>query len=344
MNRSEPFVSWIAAMPKAELHVHIDGTLQPSRLLDRAAKHGVDIPYRSVEDVENAYDFDNLQSFLDLYYLGTGVIRDEEDFYLLMLDYLSACREQHITHTEIMVEPQSYLPNGVALETLMSGFQRAIDEAKAGWGQSVVLILSLLRHLPEADGIEVLEQAHSTYSDRFVAIGLASAEVGHPPDGFAGLYARARSLGYRATAHAGEEGPAAFVTDSLDLLGVERIDHGVRSADDPALIARLARERIPLTVCPLSNVKLKVFENMTDHNILELLDAGVRVTVNSDDPTYFGGFLNDNFIALHEDLKLSREQATRLNRNAFEASFLPEDVKAALLADLDRYLLEHPVR
>lgn len=342
MQASAGFTAWLSAMPKAELHVHIDGTLRPSRLLDRAAKHGVDIPYRSVDDVTAAYDFENLQSFLDLYYMGTSVIRDEEDFYLLMLDYLTACRDQHITHTEIMVEPQSYLPGGVALDTLMSGYQRAIAEAQAGWGQSVLLILSLLRHLPEQQGMDVLEQVHRAYPGRFVAIGLASSELGHPPADFSRLYARARSLGYRVTAHAGEEGPAGFVADSLDLLGVERIDHGVRSADDPALLARLAREQIPLTICPLSNVKLRVFEKLTDHNLLALLEAGVKVTVNSDDPTYFGGFLNENFIALNEHLQLSREQAVRLNRNAFEASFLPDDAKAEQLARLDAFLRQHP--
>ncbi len=342
MQERQAFANWITAMPKAELHVHIDGTLTASRLLDRAAKHGVDLPYGSVEDVTKAYDFDNLQSFLDLYYLGTGVIRDEEDFYLLMLDYLTTCREQHITHTEIMVEPQSYLPKGVSLATMMSGFKQAVDEAQAGWGQSVLLILSLLRHLPEEDGIDVLELAHSSFPGSFVAIGLASSEVGHPPVGFTELYARARSLGYRTTAHAGEEGPASFVADSLDLLGVERIDHGIRSAEDPALVVRLAREQIPLTVCPLSNVKLKVFERLEDHNLLEALDAGVKVTVNSDDPTYFGGFLNENFIALHEHLLLDGKRAARLTRNAFEASFLPAKAKADKLAELDRYLTDHP--
>ncbi|MCC5888128.1 MAG: adenosine deaminase [Gammaproteobacteria bacterium] len=341
MQSSAAFASWISAMPKAELHVHLDGTLRPSRLLDRAAKHGFDIPYRSVEDVTDAYAFENLQSFLDLYYMGTSVIRDEEDFYLLMLDYLSACRDQHITHTEIMIEPQSYLPSGVSLATMMSGFKQAMAEAQAGWGQSVLLILSLLRHLPERDGLEVLEQAHRACPDGFVAIGLASSELGHPPADFTELYARARSLGYRATAHAGEEGPAGFVADSLDLLGVERIDHGVRSAEDPALLARLSREGIPLTVCPLSNVKLKVFDSMANHNLLQLLAAGVRVTVNSDDPTYFGGFLNENFIALHEHLRLTAEQAARINRHAFEASFLPAPARAEKLAELDRYLLAH---
>lgn len=343
MPPSPTFAEWISAMPKAELHLHIDGSLQAFRLLELADRHGVELPYRSVAEVEAACDFDNLQSFLDLYYLGASVLRDEQDFYHLMRDYLEQCRAQHIIHCEIMVEPQTYLPNGVAASVMMSGFKRAIRDAESGWGQSVGLILSFLRHLSEADCLTVLEQMHADFPDDFVAIGLASAELGHPPEDFTRLYARARELGYRLTAHAGEEGPAHYVRNSLDLLAVERIDHGVRSSDDPALIERLVREQTALTVCPLSNVKLKVFERMQDHTILEMLEAGVRVTVNSDDPTYFGGFLNENYMALYEALGLTPEQAIALNRHAFAASFQSTLRKREALAALDRYLADHPL-
>ena len=333
----ERFDAWLRLLPKAELHLHIDGSLQAGRMLALAEKNKVQLPYTTVEQVHAAYDFRDLQSFLDLYYLGASVLRDEEDFYLLMHDYLEVCRDETILHAEIMVEPQTYLPNGVPLEVIMAGFGRAIADARQGWGQSVLLILDFLRHLPEADCLAVLEQARPWRED-FVAIGLASSERDFPPAGFQRLYAAARAQGYRLTAHAGEEGPASFVSDALDLLGVERIDHGVRSSEDPALLARLVAQQVPLTVCPLSNVRLRVYPELARHNLLQLLDAGVKVTVNSDDPAYFGGFLTANFQALARALAMTPAQAGQLARNSFEASFLPQADKAACLQRLEAFL------
>lgn len=336
-----PVTRWLAGMPKAELHLHIDGSLRPARMLQLAGRHGIALPYASVAALEAACDFHDLQSFLDLYYLGASVLRDEDDFYLLMQDYLGVCRDQRIVHCEIMVEPQTYLPQGVALGTVLAGFERAIAEARDGWGQSVGLILSFLRHLPEADCLATLEAA-DPYREHFVAIGLASAERDFPPGGFRRLYDAARERGYGLTAHAGEEGPPAYVRDALEVLGVGRIDHGVRAIEDDALVDELAARRVPLTVCPLSNVRLCVYPSMGDHRIFELLERGVCVTVNSDDPAYFGGDLLENFDALERALAMTREQGLALVRNGFEAAFLPAAARAGFQAQLNDYLADHP--
>jgi adenosine deaminase len=320
------FSSWVASLPKAELHLHIDGSLQAHRLLSLAHKNAIELPYSSVEEVEAAYQFENLQSFLDLYYLGASVLIDEQDFYHLMMDYLLKCKEQNIVHAEIMVEPQTYAPNGVSFSTMMSGFQRAIADAKRDWGQSVLLILSFLRHMSEEQCIQALADAEP-FKDSFVAIGLASAENGNPPKKFERLYQAAIEQGYRATAHAGEEGPAQYIWDSLNDLKVERIDHGVRCVEDEALLAHLVKQQIALTVCPLSNTKLCVFDSMQQHNVLELLQMGVAVTINSDDPAYFDGYLNENFDALHQSLALTETQAIKLIENSFKASFLAQSDK-----------------
>lgn len=333
---SEDFERWIRGAPKCELHLHIDGSLQPRRLLALAAKNGVDLPYASEADVEAACAFTDLQSFLDLYYHGASVLRTEEDFYHLMGDYLGVCRDERIVHAEIMVEPQTYAPQGVSLDTVMRGFTSAMRDAERGWGQSVGLILSFLRHLPEAEALAQLEAAEP-WREHFAAIGLASAERDNPPADFARLYAAARERGYRLTAHAGEEGPAAYVRDALDRLGVERIDHGVRAVEDAALVERLARERIPLTVCPLSNIRLCVFDSLAQHTLPQLLAAGVPVTVNSDDPAYFGGYLTENFLALHRALGLGVAAARGLLENAIDASFLPPDARARLRGELAAY-------
>ncbi len=328
---------WLCDMPKAELHLHIDGSLQAQRMLQLAAKNSISLPYSTVQEVELAYDFNNLQSFLNLYYMGASVLIDEEDFYNLMMDYLIKCREQNVLHTEIMVEPQTYAPNGVSFETMMNGFNTAIEEARTTWGQSVLLILSFLRHLSEQECIQTLQQAEP-FRDKFVAIGLASAEVGNPPEKFQELYTRAREQGYKAVAHAGEEGPPQYVWDSLNLLNVQRIDHGVRSIEDVELLKRLRDDKVPLTVCPLSNVRLCVFDQIADHNILELLDQGIRVTVNSDDPAYFGGYINENFLVLKNELGMTKEQAAQLARNSFTASFLPHEKSSEMLQRLDDYI------
>ena len=327
---------WLNTMPKAELHLHIDGSLQAGRMLELAEKNKVSLPYQTVEQVEEAYNFADLQSFLDLYYMGASVLKEEEDFYHLMMDYLKKCQEQNIIHTEIMVEPQTYAPNGVSFETMMNGFGKAINEAESDWGQSTLLILSFLRHLSEAECLDMLDQAEP-FRDHFVAIGLASAEKGNPPDKFKTLYASALERGYKAVAHAGEEGPPQYVWDSLELLKVDRIDHGVRSSEDPELIKILAEKQMPLTVCPLSNVRLCVFDQMSDHNILQLLNSGLCVTVNSDDPAYFGGFMTENYVALQAHLGMTQQQAIDLSANGFNASFLSEEKKRACLSRLRHF-------
>lgn len=333
LNMSQQFSTWISQLPKAELHLHIDGSLQAHRMLSLAKKNGIKLPYKSISEVEDAYCFDNLQSFLNLYYLGASVLIDEDDFYHLMFDYLLKCKEQNIVHTEIMVEPQTYVPNGVDFETMMSGFNRAIKQAKAEWGQSVLLILSLLRHLSEAQALQTLEVARP-FKHNFVAIGLASSEVNNPPEKFERLYRTAREQGYLTTAHAGEEGPAEYIWDSLKKLKVDRIDHGVRCLDDKELMVFLKRNQVALTVCPLSNVKLRVYDDMSRHGILTMLSNGLAVTVNSDDPAYFGGYLNENFMALHQSLNLSKEDALTMVKNSFKHSFLNEREKQNYLKEL----------
>ncbi|MEE4661347.1 MAG: adenosine deaminase [Halieaceae bacterium] len=336
------FENWVRAMPKAELHLHIDGSLEARRLLQAAAKNGVDIPYSDEASVLAAYDFADLQSFLDLYYLGASVIRDEEDFYHLTMDYLQMCRQQNIVHTEIMVEPQTYTANGIAFETLMNGTLRAVQQAREEWGQSVLLILSLLRHLSEQDCLDTLAAA-DPWRAHFAGLGLASSENGHPPEKFLRLYAAARERGYYTTAHAGEEGPAVNIATSLDQLKVQRIDHGIRCTEAPALMARLEREQVPLTVCPLSNVRLKSFATLADHNIMDMFRAGLLVTVNSDDPAYFGGYLNENLIGLHTALGMTGEECLQLVRNGFLASMLDDADKQRCLARLDAWCEDNPV-
>ncbi len=336
MTELAAFRTWLAAMPKAELHLHIDGSLQADRLLSLATKNQVALPYTTVAEIEAAYNFTDLQSFLDLYYLGASVLREQEDFYHLMMDYLIKCREQNILHTEIMVEPQTYFPNGVEFATMMAGFSRAIAQAKSEWGQSVLLILSLLRHLSEEEALATLDKADA-FRESFVAIGLASSERGNPPEKFNRLYTAARERGYRAVAHAGEEGPADYIWGSLGRLRVQRIDHGVRCVEDEKLLVHLKENAVPLTVCPLSNVRLRVFDSIERHNVLELLDRGLAVTVNSDDPTYFGGFLNENYFALYQGLGMTKAQAMTLARNSFVASFLDPSAKRQFLTRLERY-------
>ncbi|MEO0437545.1 MAG: adenosine deaminase [Pseudomonadota bacterium] len=331
-----PVTQWLADMPKAELHLHIDGSLSAERMLNLAEKNRVELPYSTIEEVQAAYQFVDLQSFLDLYYLGASVLRESDDFYWLMKDYLEVCRKQKIVHCEIMVEPQTYAPNGVKIAVVMEGFKKAIAEARSGWGQSVVLILSFLRHLPEADCLAMLDEAEPFRED-FHAIGLASSEKAFPPEGFVNLYAEAAKRGYALTAHAGEEGGADYIRTALSTLQVTRIDHGVRSSDDPDLMKDLVDQQIPLTVCPLSNVRLCVYSHMREHNILEMLQNRVCVTVNSDDPAYFGGHLLENFAALEEHLALDKAQALAMVRNSFEAAYLHAGDRGRFLQSLDYY-------
>ncbi|MEK5750537.1 adenosine deaminase [Acinetobacter variabilis] len=322
MNRLE----LIQALPKAELHVHIEGTFEPELMFAIAQRNEVSIPYKSVEEVKRAYNFHNLQSFLDIYYAGANVLIHEQDFYDLAWAYFEKCADDNVVHTEMFFDPQTHTDRGIAFETVINGLQKACDDAKAKLGITSHLIMCFLRHLSEEAAFETLEQA-LPYKDRIIGVGLDSSEVGHPPSKFERVFAKAREAGFLVVAHAGEEGPAEYVWEALDLLKVNRIDHGVRSEEDPELMQRLIAEKMPLTVCPLSNLKLCVVDDMQQHNIRRLLQHGMHVTVNSDDPSYFGGYMNDNFIAIAEALDLSNEELKQLAINSFEASFISDTEK-----------------
>jgi adenosine deaminase len=325
---------FIRALPKAELHVHIEGTLEPELVFALAAKHGIELPYQSADDLRAAYCFADLQSFLDLYYTAANVLRDAADYHAMTSAYLRRAHADGIVHVEIFFDPQTHTARGIPLAAVMAGLTQALREAQAHTGMTHRLILSFLRHLSAEDAMQTLEQA-LPWRDHFVGVGLDSSEKGHPPSKFTAVYERARGLGLLAVAHAGEEGPPAYIEEALDLLQVRRVDHGVRCLEDPLLVARLARERMPLTVCPLSNVRLRVFERMSDHNLKILLERGLCVTVNSDDPAYFGGYLLDNFLAVATDLELSRAQLVQLARNSIEASFLAPEAKQNWYARID---------
>ena len=328
---------FIRALPKAELHVHIEGTLEPELVFELAAKHGLALPYRSVEELRAAYRFTDLQSFLDIYYAGANVLRDVADFHAMTSAYLRRAHADGIVHTEIFFDPQSHTSRGVPLAVVMAGITQALQEAQAQLGITHRLILCFLRHLSAEEAMQTLEQA-LPWRDSLAGVGLDSSEVGHPPSKFTDVFARARSLGLLAVAHAGEEGPPAYIEEALDLLHVRRVDHGVRCTEDPALVARLAHERMPLTVCPLSNVRLRVFDQMADHNLKSLLTQGLCVTVNSDDPAYFGGYLHDNFLAVAEALALTRGQLAQLARNSIEASFIDPQSKKSWYEKIDRVM------
>ncbi len=326
--------SFIRRLPKAELHLHIEGTLEPELMFELARRNDVELPFASVEEVRSAYEFTDLQSFLDIYYRGAAVLVTEEDFHDLMAAYLTRAHADGVRRAEIFFDPQTHTERGVAFEVFMGGFTRAIEEARSETGISAALIMCFLRHLSADDAVETWRQAEP-YVGSLLGVGLDSSEVGSPPERFAAPFALARDAGLHAVAHGGEEGPAAYITGALDALGAERIDHGVRSEDDPAVVDRLVAEGIPLTMCPLSNLKLRVFDGLEDHNLKRLLDRGVRVTVNSDDPAYFGGYVLDNYLAIAAALDLSDDDLVTLARNSIEASFLSEPEQAALLAELD---------
>ena len=327
---------FIRALPKAELHVHIEGTLEPELVFELAAKHGLALPYQSVEELRAAYRFTDLQSFLDIYYAGANVLRDVADFHAMTSAYLRRAHADGIVHTEIFFDPQTHTSRGVPLGVVMAGITQALQEAQAQLGITHRLILCFLRHLSAEEAMQTLEQA-LPWRDSLAGVGLDSSEVGHPPSKFTDVFARARSLGLLAVAHAGEEGPPAYIEEALDLLHVRRVDHGVRCTEDPALVARLAHERMPLTVCPLSNVRLRVFDQMADHNLKSLLTQGLCVTVNSDDPAYFGGYVLENYLAVERGLGLSRDDLTLLARNSIEASFLTDSAKQRWFAAIADY-------
>ena len=329
-----------ALAPKAELHLHLEGSLEPELIFRLAQRNGVRLAYASVDALRAAYAFDDLQSFLDLYYAGASVLLHERDFYEMTAAYCDRAAADGIVHAEVFFDPQTHTARGVPLQAAVEGIEAALADAQRRHGLSSRLILCFLRHLSEDDALATFDAAlpfFDRYPQRLVGVGLDSSERGHPPSKFARVFARARERGLRLVAHAGEEGPPAYVREALDLLRVERIDHGVRSIDDPALVARLARDRMPLTVCPLSNLRLRVVDDLRQHPLKRLLDAGVAATVNSDDPTYFGGFLNDNYRAVIDALALSEQDVYTLLRNGFEASFVAPAERDALLGRLDAY-------
>ena len=333
---SADFVNFARHLPKAELHLHIEGTLEPELMFALARRNGVPLPYASLDDVRRAYVFNDLQSFLDIYYAGCQVLVTEQDFHDLTWAYLARAAQQGVRHAEIFFDPQTHTDRGVPFETVINGIHRALQDGEARFGISSGLILCFLRHLSAEAAMRTLREARP-FQKWILAVGLDSSEAGHPPSKFKDVYDRAREAGLLAVAHAGEEGPPAYVWDALDVLHARRIDHGVRCIEDERLMGRLAEEQIPLTVCPLSNVKLKVFPNLRAHNLKKLLDRGLLVTVNSDDPAYFGGYVADNFQASAAALGLGREQLLTLARNSFVASFLNEERRRAYLDEVDRF-------
>ena len=329
---------FIRRLPKAELHLHIEGSLEPEMMFDLARRNGVALPYASVEAVRAAYDFSDLQAFLDLYYAGAAVLRTERDFHDLTAAYVRRALADNVRHAELFFDPQTHTARGMPMADVFAGIAGALRQARAEHGFSSRMILCFLRHLSEAEAFATLDAAlplRAEYADLWIGVGLDSGEVGNPPEKFAGVFARGRELGFRVVAHAGEEGPPAYVRGALDVLQAERIDHGVRSEEDPALLRRLAETRTPLTMCPLSNLKLRVIEDLREHNLAWLLRAGLCVTLNSDDPAYFGGYMNANFTAAADALGLSRDELVALARNGFLASFVTEAERQPWLDELE---------
>jgi adenosine deaminase len=327
--------SFVRGLPKAELHVHIEGTLEPELMFELALKNGLELPYRSVDELRAAYEFDDLQSFLDIYYQGASVLIDEFDFAALMRAYLDRAVEDGVVHAEIFFDPQTHTERGIDIGTVIAGFKMAMGEYAERI--STGLILCFLRHLPGEAAVETFEAARP-YLDDVIGVGLDSSEVGNPPELFAEAFGLAKAAGLHAVAHAGEEGGPEYIRGALDTLGVERVDHGVRCEDDDELVARLVAEAVPLTMCPISNRKLQVFPNLAEHNLKRLLERGVKVTINSDDPAYFGGYIAQNYLETAAALGLSRADLAQIARNSIEASFLGTEQRDMLFARLDEYL------
>lgn len=329
-------IAVVKNMPKAELHIHIEGSLEPELIFALAQRNGIALNYPSIEALRAAYAFTDLQSFLDIYYAGASVLLTEQDFYDMTWAYLERAHADNVLHTELFFDPQTHTARGVEFGVVVNGIARALQDAHKKWGMTGGLIMCFLRHLSEEEAFLNLQQA-LPYREQIIGIGLDSSERGHPPEKFARVFARCKELGFHLVAHAGEEGPPMYIETALDLLQVERIDHGVRCIEDPVLMQRLVREAMPLTVCPLSNIKLCVFEKMDQHNLLTLLDAGLVITINSDDPAYFGGYMNDNFVAVVEALPVQRHHAQQLARNSFSAAFIDADLKQKYLAQVDAF-------
>ena len=334
---SEISHKWLNGLPKIELHLHIEGTLEPELLFRLAKRNSIQLPFNSVNEVKKAYQFSNLQDFLDIYYQGAEVLLHKQDFYDLTWAYLLMCKQQNVMHVEPFFDPQTHTVRGVPFETIVSGIAEALADGKAKLGITSRLIMCFLRHLSEESAFETLKSSEQ-FTDVIYGVGLDSAEMGNPPEKFINVFSKAKDMGYKLVAHAGEEGPASYIWSSLDALNVQRIDHGIRAIDDPDLMLRLIESQMPLTICPLSNVKLRVFDTMASHTILDMLDLGVCVTVNSDDPSYFGGYMTENFLALYDSLELSRDQAIRLINNSIDASFAEDSRKKELSNLLQTYI------
>lgn len=325
----------IDRIPKAELHLHIEGTLEPELMMELANRNSIALPFADVDEIRRAYEFTDLQSFLDIYYAGAQVLIEEQDFYDLTRAYLERVAKDNVKHVEIFFDPQTHTDRAIDFDVVINGIHSALQDGETDFGISFQLIMCFLRHLSAEAAMTTLEHA-LPHRDRIAAVGLDSSEVGHPPSKFKDVFDRARSEGFLTVAHAGEEGPPEYIREALDLLHVRRIDHGVRCLEDPELVARLVAERVPLTVCPLSNIKLRVFDNLAEHNLKELMDAGICATVNSDDPAYFGGYIGENLVKSAEALHLVADDVRTLCKNAFEASFLSDAEKARRIAEIDR--------
>ncbi|EKO3485831.1 adenosine deaminase [Vibrio fluvialis] len=328
---------FIQQLPKAELHLHIEGSLEPELMFDLAQRNQIAIPFSSPDEVRAAYQFSNLQSFLDIYYQGANVLIHEQDFFDLTWAYLLRCKQDNVMHTEIFFDPQTHTARGIAFETVINGITQALEKGQQELGISSQLIMCFLRHLSEANAMLTLQQA-LPYKDKIVGVGLDSSEQGHPPEKFQQVFRQAREAGFIAVAHAGEEGPALNIRNAIDLLGVQRVDHGVRCVEDAALVQQLKQTRMPLTVCPLSNLKLKVFTEMEQHNIVDLLRQGLCVPINSDDPAYFGGYMTDNFMAVADAHPMSHQELAQFTLNAIEASFISAEDKARMSAKVHEVL------
>ncbi len=326
---------WLNVLPKVELHLHLEGSLEPELMFKLASRNNIELPFETIEQVRCAYEFNNLQDFLDIYYQGANVLQVEQDFYDLVWAYLLKCQQQNVIHVEPFFDPQSHTDRGVPFKIVINGISRALKDGESKLGITNKLIMCFLRHLTEEDAFETLRQAEP-YLDQLIAVGLDSSERGHPPEKFSRVFTRARELGLLTVAHAGEEGPAEYVWTAINDLKVSRVDHGVRSIEDTELMMHLVETQMPLTVCPLSNIKLRVFGEMSQHNILDMLEKGVCVTVNSDDPAYFGGYMTENFVALSKALGMTKIQAKQLVINSIDASFADKIRKQTMRALLER--------
>ena len=334
MNDFNKIINFINKSPKAELHLHIEGSLEPELMFKLSKRNKIEIPFKSVEEIKAAYDFTNLDSFLKIYYEGSNVLINEEDFFDLTWEYILRCKQDNIVHTEIFFDPQSHLPRGVSFDTVISGIDKALKKAHKDFGITSKIIMCFLRHLDEDQCFDVLKQA-CNYKDKIIGVGLDSSEKGNPPTKFKKLFDQAMKEGFLTVAHAGEEGPPEYIWDSLNLLKVKRIDHGVQCLKDEKLVDKLNKEQIPLTVCPLSNVKLCVFDKLEDHNLKKMMKKGLRVMVNSDDPAYFGGYLNKNLIETSKALNLQIDDVKELIENSFKSSFLNEESKNNWLSKIN---------